>query len=83
MIAAIDLPACDPVVLAFGFTFLAGGNAARMPLFHDVVEAGIIIRELALKVVNRAFLRFVQYVISALNVAHEQIMPFVLRAVKG
>lgn len=71
MIAAIDLPACDAIVLPFNLAFLAGCDAARMSLFHDVVQTGIIIRELLPEIVNGAPLRPVQYVVSALNIAHE------------
>jgi len=74
VIATVDLSASDAVVLPFHLALRTDGDTARKPLLHDVVETGVIVGELRAEVVDSAFLRLVQYVVSALNVAHIQIL---------
>jgi hypothetical protein len=52
MIAAKGGTALDAIVLALDAALRALGDASRPSLFHYVIEAGIIIRKLAIKVPN-------------------------------
>lgn len=83
MIASVDFPARDPIMFSLDLTLRASGDAAREALLHDVVETGVIVRELRIELIYRVFLRFCQYVVSSLNVARKRIMLFLLRDVKG
>ncbi|MGA2712953.1 MAG: hypothetical protein ABSG41_07580 [Bryobacteraceae bacterium] len=70
MVATINLPSRDTVMLPFNAAFLTHSNTTRIPLLHDVVKAGVIIRKLLSEVIDGAFLRFAENVVSALYVAH-------------
>ncbi len=83
VIARVGGSARHAVVLALNLTLRAGGNAAREAHFFDGIKAGIVVRKLRIELNQRVFLRLCQYVVSALNVAHVEIMPFLLLVVKG
>ena len=83
MVAGKGRAARDAVMLPLNFTLGTGGNAVRPTLLFDVVKASIVIRELAIELIQRVLLRFVKNVVAALNITHEQIMSRCLLVVKG
>ena len=83
MIAAINLASGNSVMLALHSAFLALDDLAGEPLFHDVVKAGVIIRELGFKIADGVFLCFVSAVVPALYVAHKDSFSFYSTCCQG
>ena len=52
-------------------------------LLFDIFEAGVVRGEVGIELIHCVLLRFREYVVSSLDVAHVQIMLFLLLVVKG
>jgi len=74
VVASVGGAARNAVMLPLYFTLRAGGNAVWPTLLFDVLKAGIIVRKFRIELIQRILLRFVQAIVSALDIAHVIIM---------